>query len=160
MIGQAKYFRAIRCLINTDAFEHGRRLAARAGLGECVRFVQSDVRHIKQLLDHPPDLVKMLGICEYLTNEQIVEVAGAAAEVMPTGAGIVFNSLSKAHGNDRFFRRVFGLHMTHRSPHRLQALMRQAGFSDFNSIPEPLGVYHVIVGRRKAKGPRSSAKGP
>jgi hypothetical protein len=41
--------------------------------------------------------------------------------------------------------------MIHRSPHELQSLMQQAGFDDFNSIGEPLGVYHVIVGCRKRK---------
>jgi len=67
---------------------------------------------------------------------------------MPPGTAIVLNSLSKAHGNDRFFRRVFGLHMTHRTPLQLQELFAGAGFGQFVATPEPLGVYHVIVGRR------------
>jgi len=145
--------------LNSDAFEYGRRQAAKLGLSEKVRFVESDARHIKPLLQRPPDVVKMLGICEYLTDEQITGIAGAAAEVMPGGAAIVFNSLSRAHGNDRFFRRVFGLHMIHRCPGELQKLMEQAGFADFKSIPEPLGVYHVIVGRRGARPPGRSARG-
>jgi hypothetical protein len=40
--------------------------------------------------------------------------------------------------------------MTHRSPEQLQALMSRAGFEDFHAFREPLGVYHVIVGRRAA----------
>jgi len=67
---------------------------------------------------------------------------------MPRGASIVSNSLSEAHGTDRFFRRVFGLHMVHRSPDHLRELMSAAGFSDFTRFAEPLGVYHVIVGRK------------
>jgi hypothetical protein len=31
----------------------------------------------------------------------------------------------------------------------MQELMNQAGFAGFESVPEPLGVYHVIVGRRQ-----------
>jgi len=147
--------------LNSDPFDYGRRRAEQLGLSDRVRFVQRDIRHgLSDLLEHLPDVVKMLGICEYLTDEQIVEVAAAAAEVMPAGAAIVFNSLSKAHGNDRFFRRVFGLHMNHRDPRQLQQLMGRAGFGDFDSIGEPLGVYHVIVGRRvekpAASGPRGS----
>lgn len=139
---------AIMVDINSDAFEFGRELAAKAGLAEKVRFIQSDVRDIKDFLDHQPAVVKMLGICEYLDDEHIVSIAATAAEVMPAGAPIVFNSLSAVHGNDRFFRRVFGLHMIHRSPSELQKLMHRAGFGDFAAISEPLGVYHVIVGRR------------
>jgi predicted RNA methylase len=137
--------------LESEAFEYGREQAERLGLAEKVRYIESDARHVKRFLDRPPDMVKMLGICEYLDDHHIVDIATAAAEVMPPGATIVFNSLSKAHGTDRFFRRVFGLHMIHRSPHELQSLMQQAGFDDFNSIGEPLGVYHVIVGCRNRK---------
>jgi len=144
--------------LNSDAFEYGRQQADRLGLSEKVVFVESDARHIKPLLERPPDIVMMLGICEYLTDEQITDIAGAAAEVMSDETAIVFNSLSKAHGNDRFFRRVFGLHMIHRRPADLQKLMGQAGFKDFRSLPEPLGVYHVIVGRRGV-APRRSMQG-
>jgi len=131
-----------------DAFDFGRELAARHGLAECVRYVQADVRDLHEFLDEPPHLVKMVGICEYLRDEQIVTIARAAAGVMPDRAPIIFNSLSQAHGTDRFFRRVFGLHMIHRSPRQVEELMAGAGFGDFTVHPEPLGVYHVIVGRK------------
>ena len=135
--------------LNADAFEYGREYARRAGAGNRVRFLAGDIRtHIHEMLDHPPDVVEMLGICEYLTDEQVVSIASAVNRVMAGGAPALFNSLSMAHGNDRFFRRVFGLHMNHRSARELQALMGQAGFGDFLSIPEPLGVYHVIIGRK------------
>ena len=134
--------------LNSDAFEHGRQLARDKGVADRVRFIEGDVREVRQMLAHPPDVVEMLGICEYLSDEQISDIAAALAEVMPPGAPIVFNSLSKAHKADRFFRRVFGLHMNHRSPEHLQRLMGAAGFGDFVSLPEPLGVYHVLVGRR------------
>jgi hypothetical protein len=67
---------------------------------------------------------------------------------MPPSAPIVFNSLSKAHGNDRFFRRVLGLHMNHRNAKQLQSLMSLAGFAGFSVHPEPTGVYNVIVARK------------
>jgi cyclopropane fatty-acyl-phospholipid synthase-like methyltransferase len=135
--------------LNSDAFEYGRERAESLGLGERVKFIQGDIREIEPLLEHAPDIVKMLGICEYLTDEQIIEIASAAARVMPAGASIVFNSLSRAHGNDRFFRRVFGLNMIYRTPEELTELMRRSGFEDFQTYPEPLGVYHVIVGHRR-----------
>jgi hypothetical protein len=40
--------------------------------------------------------------------------------------------------------------MIHRGPEQIQALLAPAGFGDFVSIPEPLGVYHVIIGRKLA----------
>jgi len=134
--------------INSDAFEFGREIAREKGVGDKVRFIRGDVREIHEMLGHPPDVVKMLGICEYLEDDQIVSIAKAVAQHMQPGRAIVFNSISPAHGTDRFFRRVFGLHMIYRSPQKLQALMEMAGFSDFVSIPEPVGVYHVVVGHK------------
>ncbi len=134
--------------LSGEAFEYGRKLAAEKGLADRVRYVQGDVRDVEQVLETPPDAVKMLGICEYLTDEQITGIARAVARAMPPGAPIVFNSLSKAHGTDRFFRRVLGLHMIHRSPRELTDLMAAAGFGQFVSFPEPLGVYSVITGRK------------
>jgi len=135
--------------VSSEAFDYGRGLAAENGLLAQVNYLQGDAREIDKLLEHRPDIVKMIGICEYLTDEEIVEIAGAATRVMAPGGPIVFNSLSKAHGSDRFFRRVFGLHMNHRTPDHLRELLASAGFGEFVSVPEPLGVYQVIVGRRQ-----------
>ncbi len=134
--------------LNSDSFDFGRQMADERGLSERVRFIQADVRDLHEYLHDPPHVVKMMGICEYLDDEQIVTIARAAADVMPDGSPIVFNSISKSHGTDRFFRRVFGLHMNHRSGGELAGLMRQAGFGNFLAYREPLGVYHVIIGRK------------
>ena len=56
--------------LSSDAFDYGRELARKAGLQDNVRFVQGDVRdNLEHVLDDPPDVIKMLGICEYLTDE-------------------------------------------------------------------------------------------
>jgi SAM-dependent methyltransferase len=136
--------------ISSDAFDYGRELADSCGLSDRVKYVKGDVRDVKDVLDPPPVVVKMIGICEYLTDEQIVDIVTALADVMAPGGSIVFNSISTAHGTDRFFRRVMGLNMIHRSPEQLSELFAKAGFADFVSIPEPLNVYHVIVGRLKS----------
>ncbi len=134
--------------ISGDAFEHGRQMAAQHGLSERVKFIQGDVRDVKDMLDHRTDIVKMMGICEYLQDDQIVSIAKAVAELMPAGSALVFNSLSTQHGTDRFFRRVFGLHMIHRTPEQLQGLFSQAGFGNYVAFTEPLRVYTVVVGKK------------
>jgi hypothetical protein len=148
--------------LNADAFEYGKALADAAGLQENISFVQADVRHVNGMLAQPPDIAKMLGICEYLTDEQIIAIAAALAAVMPDGTPIVFNTLSLAHGTDRFFRRVFGLHMIHRDARQLGALFEQAGFGDFTTAGEPLGVYEIVVGRKRPTqtSPPAAARRP
>lgn len=134
--------------LSSDAFDYGKELAKKAGVSDRVRFIQGDVRDVHTMLDRPPNVVKMMGICEYLDDSQIVSIAQCVSAEMPVGAAIVFNSISPAHGTDRFFRNVFGLHMIHRKVEHLQSLMGQAGFGEFKTFAEPLGVYHVIVGRK------------
>ena len=138
--------------LNPAAFEYGMNTAAQRGLGDRVRYIQSDIRQLKNYLDEPPHVVKMLGICEYLSDEQLVGIASAVGELMPEGCPLLANSLSLAHGNDRFFRRVLGLHMIHRSSQQVAELIAQAGFGDFVVQSEPLGVYDLLTARKRATG--------
>ena len=101
--------------LNYEALDYGRKLAHQSGLGDCVQYIVGDVRNVSDMLHDPPDIVVMLGICEYLTDAQIRSIAEAVANVMPTGSSVVFNSISPSHGTDRFFRRIFGLHMNYRT---------------------------------------------
>ena len=134
--------------ISDEAFEYGQSKAAEHGVSDRVNYIRGDVRDIQTILDEPPQVVKMIGICEYLTDEQITEIITAVSAVMPAGTAIVFNSISKSHGTNRFFHHVFGLKMNHRTPAELEALMAPAGFGEFEEYPEPVGVYHMIVGRK------------
>ncbi len=137
--------------LNPEASDYGRELARREGVEDSIYYIVGDVRDVSDMLSKPPDIVVMLGICEYLTDIQISSIAETVSGVMPPGSSVVFNSISESHGTDRFFRRIFGLHMNYRSPHQLQELISRGGFGDFVSIREPLGVYHVIVGQRSDK---------
>ncbi|MBT3279425.1 MAG: methyltransferase domain-containing protein [Phycisphaerales bacterium] len=134
--------------ISSDAFDYGRQLAEDKGLTERMTFIQGDVRDVHDQLPPHVDLVKMIGICEYLETPQIAAIAESLAEVMPAGSSVVFNSISPLHGTDRFFRRVLGLNMIYRTPADLQAIFAAHGFGEFETFAEPLGVYNVVVAKR------------
>ncbi len=134
--------------ISSDAFDYGKKLAEDKGLTDRMTFIQGDVRDVHDKLPPHVDLVKMIGICEYLEDDQIGGIADSLAEVMPAGSHIVFNSISPMHGVDRFFRRVMGLHMIYRTPDDLKTILAARGFGDFEVFREPLGVYHVVVAKR------------
>ncbi|MBS3821257.1 MAG: methyltransferase domain-containing protein [Planctomycetes bacterium] len=133
--------------LSSDAFDFGRKHAEEMGVADRMTFIDGDVREVAPQIKDRVDVVKTIGIFEYITDEQIRGIAEALREVMPPGSAIVFNSISNRHGTDRFFRRVFGLNMIHRSPKEIQELLVPSGFGEFTSHPEPLGIYHVVVGR-------------
>ncbi|MFA6133151.1 MAG: class I SAM-dependent methyltransferase [Phycisphaerae bacterium] len=136
--------------LSDAAHDHARSSARKRGLDGRLKFIKGDVCNISSMLaGYRPDIVKMIGICEYIPDEPLVAIVRSLAAVMPAGAPVVANSLSRSHGTDRFFRRVFGLHMIHRSDVQLQAILATAGFGSFFSVPEPLKVYDVIVARRQ-----------
>ena len=108
--------------ISADAFEYGRNLADACGLGDRVTYCRGDARELEKYVTPPAHIVTMLGLCEYIPDDLLVALAKAAGGLMPAGAPLIFNSLSDTHGIDRFFRRVFGLHMIHRGPQQMTAL--------------------------------------
>lgn len=138
--------------INRDAFDYGKNIAESYGLAQRVNFICGDARDVKIYLSQPPAIVKMIGLCEHLTDQMIVDIASAVAAVMPAGSPIIFNNITRRHGNDRFLRRIFNLHMNYRPIEQMTDLMRRAGFDNFEIHSEPLGVYNVIIGRRAATG--------
>ena len=133
--------------LSSDAFDFGKANAEKLGIAEKMNFIQGDVRDVAPTIKNRIDIVKMIGILEYLQDDQIAAIANALSQVMPKDSAIVFNSISKKHGTDRFFRRVFGLNMIHRSAEQLQEIFRAVGFGDYEVFSEPLGVYDVVVGK-------------
>ncbi|MCG3179543.1 MAG: hypothetical protein BIFFINMI_01879 [Phycisphaerae bacterium] len=135
--------------LNPDSFEFGRQLAASKGLSDRVRYIHGDVQHYRRLVDAVPNIVEMIGICEYLPDEAVRDLARAVSDVMPPGSRLVANSLSKRHGTDRFFRRVMDLHMIHRSPEHVSGMLADAGIVTEHVVPEPMGVYRILICRKQ-----------
>ncbi len=131
--------------LNPDSFEHGRAQAQARGLNGRVRFIHGDVTRYRELCDAVPHIVKMIGIIEYLPDEVIGQIARAIVQVMPPGGQLVANSLTRRHGTDRFFRRVFDLHMIHRPADQVRRMFDQAGLRTEHVLTEPLGVYDILV---------------
>jgi hypothetical protein len=134
--------------LNADSFDFGRELASAKGLADRVRYIRGDVQDYRRIVDAVPHIVEMIGICEYLPDAAVRDLAAAISDVMPPGTHLVANSLSRRHGTDRFFRRVFDLHMIHRSAEQVSGMLGDAGLVTEHVVPEPLGVYHVLVCRK------------
>jgi SAM-dependent methyltransferase len=135
--------------LNPDSFDYGREQAEQLGIRDRVKYVEGDVTDYRKLIDAQPHLVEMIGICEYLPDETVIDIARAIGDVMPSGCYLVANSISYRHGTDRFFRRVFDLNMAHRTPKRISEMLAEGGIETLHVVPEPLGVYHVLICRKK-----------
>lgn len=134
--------------LNADSFDFGRQFAQDRGLADRVRFIHGNVKDYRSLCNATPDIVKMIGIIEYLPDAVVADILQAIVAVMPPGGQLLANSLTRRHGTDRFFRRVFDLHMIHRSADQVRGLLADAGIVTDHVLTEPLGVYDVLVCRK------------
>ena len=135
--------------LSDGATGYGQQLAKQLGLAERTTFIQGNVLEIEQLIDVRPDITVAVGIVEYFTDEQVVELASALYQAAPRGGSFVANSILPAHGSDRFLRTVLGLHVNYRDPERLRSLLGRAGYIDFSVRSEPLGIYSILVGEKR-----------
>jgi len=138
------------CLIdiNAGAFEYGRQVASQLGLSDRLQFIQGDACDIRTMVDWDPELVTLIGIIEYLSDEELLRLLRAMHDAMDTGSHVLVNSIGNRHGIDRFLRRVFRLNLNYRSPERVSAFLAEAGFEACHDQDEPMNVYHLLIGRR------------
>ncbi len=103
--------------------------------------------HLK--VEVSPHIVKMVGILEYLTDDQVRELLLTCHHILLSEGSVLANSMQNAHGVDPYMRRVFNWHLNYRSPRRMIELFEECGFSDFQVLNEPLGVYGIVTGFKK-----------
>lgn len=131
---------------NPDSFEYARERARHLGLENRMKWITTDATTTAGwILEKDTDILKMIGICEYLSDEKIISILSDASSFMPTGAKVVINSISNVHGNDKFFRRVLGINLIYRTPKQIIELVESCGFSWYMLQQEPTGIFDVIV---------------
>jgi SAM-dependent methyltransferase len=134
---------------DADAFEFGKKLAGEMGLSGRVNYITGNAVNLEHLLEVVPHIVKMVGILEYLTDDQVKELFRVSHRMLPSGGSILVNSMRDTHGVDRYLRRVFNWHLNYRSPQKILSLFEECGFGDFNHRSDPLGVYSIVVASKR-----------
>ena len=132
-----------------DAFEYGRTCAASRGIENCISVVQGDAREIRKVLPEvSPQIVKIVGLLEYLTNEQAVDLLRVLHEKMPTGGQILTHGFVDRFHTARFLRRTFGLHHVYRTDMQVQRMLESVGFHVDRKYEEPLRIYPILIATR------------
>ncbi len=130
---------------DSDAFDFGAKLAEELGLKKQVRYIKGDAVNLEHLLEVVPHVVKMVGILEYLTDDQVRELLQVSHRNLKPGGSILVNSILDSHGVDRYLRRVFNWHLNYRSPRKILRLFDECGFGNFQLRSDPLGIYAIVV---------------
>jgi len=135
--------------LNKDAFDHGSEMVKRLDLEGRVTYIHGNATDVKKLVEVPPDVVTCIGILEYLTDEQILDIFGAMHAAAGPNAVLLANSIENTHGTDRFLRTIFNLQLTYRNPTHVRSLMEQGGFRITSEEAEPMKIYHILVAQKE-----------
>lgn len=132
--------------LDGDAFEHGRQNAARLGIEGSIHFIQGDARRISAVLPHvDPQIVKLIGLAEYLTDPQLLELLESLNRIMPEGGALVTHGLVDAWRTGPFLARVFGFRHYPRGKDQLTEILKRTGFEVAETFTEPLGIFPILV---------------
>ena len=135
--------------MDSDAFEYGKEAAKKRDLEENVHFIQGDAREItKHVPNIAPHIVKMIGILEYLNDEQVLDLFRAMHGAMAPGGSIITHSLEDAYHTTPFLKRALNWHIYTRTPQHASGLLVRAGFQNIAAKAEPMGIYTVLVAQK------------
>ena len=138
--------------LDDDAFEYGRALAARLEISRCVNFFQGDARRIREVLPAvAADIIKVVGLAEYLSDAQFVELLLALREILVPGGSLITHGLVDVHGTGPFLARMFNLRHVQRNERQMRALLNSAGYRVVECVLEPVGVYPILTAVRDGK---------
>jgi len=134
--------------LDSEAFEVGEEIKHKHGLSHRVVFIKADVSTLPDHLSVKPQVVEMVGIIEYLSDEQMINLFERVNHLTALNSSILVNSIQPAHGMDKFLKRVFDFHLRYRSPENMMKLLEKCGYDNFEIANEPTGVYSVITGKK------------
>ena len=132
-----------------DSFDYGRQIAAHFGLSDSVHFLQGDARKIREALPGlRVDIAKLIGIVEYLNDEQTLELLNAVSNAMAPGGHLIINGIIDKYGIAPFLDRVFGLRHYKRDEQQLKVLLENSGFRIEQSEYDPSGIHPILTAVR------------
>jgi hypothetical protein len=130
---------------DTSSFELGRRMADERGISQSIQFLRGDAREIQQVLpDTRFDIVKLVGLIEYLDDTEARELFAAVRAVMCPRAQLLTHGITDPLSMAPFFERVFGLRHYRRSGDQVAAILRSAGFRSIEQAVLPLSVFPML----------------
>uniref|UniRef100_UPI00262E23A9 hypothetical protein n=1 Tax=uncultured Gimesia sp. TaxID=1678688 RepID=UPI00262E23A9 len=99
----------------------------------------------KVLPDTKPQIVKLIGLVEYLNDQQLTELLHALHQVMVPGGTLVTHGLVDPYNGSPFLKRVFGLQHVKRNADDMQQILKSTGFRIIDQVTEPMQIYPILT---------------
>lgn len=133
--------------LDDDAFDYGYRFARQLGIADSISFLQGDAREIHEVLPEVnPHIVKLIGLVEYLNDQQLTELLRAVHAVMTPGGSLITHGLADPYHGSPFLKRIFGLEHFKRTADDIKQILELNGFRTVDQVTEPMEIYSLITG--------------
>ncbi len=132
-----------------EAFEPAKKLAKSLGLADKVKYIKGDAKNLANMLPKQADILKLIGIIEYLDDEHVLNLLKIGYENLCDDGTVITHSIQPTHGIEPFLQNVFNLHLKYRTVPEVIALLEKSGFEIIDIAPEPLGIYEIIRAKKK-----------
>lgn len=129
------------------ALKFAKSLAEERGVLEAIRFERGDVSQFEDyLVGRAPDIVEVIGLFEYLSDEQAVDLLARSWKCLLEG-GTLIASNARREPETRFVERVVEWPRALRTAEELLHLAQIAGIPTHvcRVLVEPLGIQQVLL---------------
>lgn len=133
-------------LIDQDptALRYARRIAREAGVEKRVTAIEGKVFKFRRYIDFEPDIVEMMGLIDYLEDEEIVLLM-RMIRLRLSPKGYFFTCHIHPNSEAFFLKWVVDWTMKYRSLETLRNLLARAGFAEPRLLTEPHGIHSIAV---------------
>jgi hypothetical protein len=139
------HFQALIIDLHDDAFPYGRARARELGLTDVMHYLCGDARQIETVLPNVRiQIVKLIGLIEYLEDDEVLELLRAVRGVMSDDAVLLTNSFVDRYRVAPFLMRVLGLRHVWRTSEQVSDLLQQAGFARPEQFSTPMRMYTLL----------------
>ncbi len=126
---------------DASALEHGRALAARQGLSNCVQYRQGNVLRMEAGIGRY-DIGVLSGLLDYFDFDTAVSVLRAVWEQIVPG-GIVLVANMRRHYLASTMRVLGNWHLVYREPEEMERILKESGFEGIKVWLEPAEVFCI-----------------
>lgn len=138
--------------INREALADGRKLVKDLEIQESVDFIRAHFLSFKRYLEegYNPHFVEIVGLLDYLSGENIINLLGPIRDRMAEGGVVLFSNIDDNDEKDFTHKVVGWREMQYRPAGQLAFLAKQAGFAEdkIRVIKEPLGIYNLVTAQK------------
>jgi len=143
------YIRTLLVDIDQTALDYAMQLAKLHCVSGQIKTVKASVAWVYRISrDFQPHIIEMVGLLDYIPREKAIKLVKKIQRSL-VNKGIFLTCNIVSNFECHFLKWVVNWPMIYRTPSELVEIVREAGFSDYRLIFEPLKIHCFAIAQKK-----------